>query len=391
MLLPAILAPEGAPHHLRLLGTLVPTYIFVALGFTSALNLLNKFLRSIIGTTQHATRLSYLLPATCYLLLAFQTSTNYFSRWHNSVDFTLPFELYAVRLAADISHTPPEAGYVIPMDIRAGAEARHYTLDYILGSSFSSLSKPKSLISNLQLPREATNYPAYTYLPVDKHQAETLLSQAAKGKNELRVVRWTEDKHREADTKEIVTYLLETNTQFLGRESFRVYDLETYKLASQPTFTLPPINQSLGLDFEGLLRLDAAFVPSENKAGGWLPVALTFAPLAPMAADYKASLRLIGPSGERIAQKDRTLRHNFHQGTSLWPPETVNEYYLLPLPPETPSGNYTVTLVIYHPDTLAPLISEGVDEVPVGSVHLNYTEQQQKITKIKIEKGEKEQ
>jgi hypothetical protein len=168
-----------------------------------------------------------------------------------------------------------------------------------------------------------------------------------------------------------VTYLLETNTQFVGRESFRVYDLETYKLASQPTFTLPLINQSLGLDFEGLLRLDAAFVPSENKAGGWLPVALTFAPLAPMVADYKASLRLIGPSGERIAQKDRTLRHNFHQGTSLWPPETVNEYYLLPLPPETPSGNYTVTLVIYHPDTLAPLISEGVDEVPVGSVHLN--------------------
>ena len=32
MLLPALLAPEGAPHHLRLIGTAPPTYIFIALG-----------------------------------------------------------------------------------------------------------------------------------------------------------------------------------------------------------------------------------------------------------------------------------------------------------------------------------------------------------------------
>jgi hypothetical protein len=30
MLLPALLAPEGAPHHLRLIGTIVPTYAFIA-------------------------------------------------------------------------------------------------------------------------------------------------------------------------------------------------------------------------------------------------------------------------------------------------------------------------------------------------------------------------
>ena len=40
--------------------------------------------------------------------------------------------------------------------------------------------------------------------------------QAATGKDELRVVRWTEDKHRAADAKEIVAYLLETNAQLIG-------------------------------------------------------------------------------------------------------------------------------------------------------------------------------
>ncbi|MCB0198331.1 MAG: hypothetical protein KDJ65_40700, partial [Anaerolineae bacterium] len=51
-----------------------------------------------------------------------------------------------------------------------------------------------------------------------------------------------------------------------------------------------------------------------------------------------------------------------------WPPETVNEYYLLPTPAEIPAGDYVVKVVLYHPDTLAPLVANGVVEVPVGTV-----------------------
>jgi hypothetical protein len=89
-----------------------------------------------------------------------------------------------------------------------------------------------------------------------------------------------------------------------------------------------------------------------------------------MDADYKASLRLTGPTGERVAQKDRILLHNFHQGTSLWPPETVNEYYLLPVPPETPPGQYGVSVVIYHPDTQTPLVADSRAEVLLGEVQV---------------------
>jgi hypothetical protein len=394
LLLPAILAPEGAPHHLRLIVALVPTYAFVAIGMTTVINravgLLNK--QRTPGNRLHPKPSlvqvgAYLLPVACYALLAVQSYLNYFIRWPDRVDFTLPFDLYAVRLAQEIGRSPANVVTILPMDIRAGSEARHYTLDYLLRFSKPALWPPGGATS----PPDPASTP-YVYIPVDEHNAAALLNQAVRGKEVARVVRWTEDKHHEADAKEIVTFLLETTAQRVGQESFPVYNLETYALASPQTadcsaqaqendkkedcnppplaFALPAINQQLGLTFGDLLRLEAAFVPPTASPGSWLPVALTLVPLAPMDTDYKASIRLIGPAGERLAQKDRVLQHNFHQGTSLWPPETVNEYYLLPIPPAAPPGDYTIVVVIYHPETLAPLMADGFVEAPVGRVRL---------------------
>lgn len=365
MLLPALLAPEGAPHHLRLIGALVPTYGFLALGLVLAMRLLRRLIASLIrgpwsvvGDTAKPAptkryllpAICYLLPATCYLFLAAHTFVNYFIAWPLEVDFTLPFDLYATRLAGQIAGAPPEAAYVLPMDIRAGDEARHYTLDYLMAADPTA---------------------AYTYLPVDERNAVTGLTQAAAGRSELRVVRWTDDKHQAADAKEIVTFLLKTKAELRDRVAYQVYEVETYALpAAELDFSLPAIDRTIGADFEGQLRLDAAYVPSTVAPGDWLPVALSLAPVAPVEADYKTSLRLVSPSGERVVQKDRVLLHNFHQGTSLWPPETVNEYYLLPVPADAIPGEYTVTVVLYHPDTLTPLVAGGLAELPVGMVRI---------------------
>jgi hypothetical protein len=287
-----------------------------------------------------------------YSLFAFHTYTNYFIRWPATVDFTLPFDLYALRLADDITHAPSNVGYVLPMDIRAGSEARHYTLDYLLAHSQPS---------------------PYTYLPVDENCADTSLARAASGKDELRLIRWTADKHQEADAKEIVTYLLKTNARLVNRETFPVYDVESYTLDSKNgdfNMFLPTIDRPVNVTFNGLLRIDAVFMPSTVSPGDLLPVAITFAPLAQMDTNYKASLRLISPAGERVAQKDRVLLHNFHQGTSLWPPETVNEYYLLPVSSQTPPGEYAVAVVIYHPDTQAPLEADGLGEITIGTLQV---------------------
>jgi hypothetical protein len=378
MLLPALLAPEGAPHHLRLIGTIGPTYILVATGFVTLAALLVRLLSfagiSVVRSLprrKQVSRIAGLLAVVCFTLIGLRTYTNYFKWWPNSVDFTLPLDLYAVRLASSISDAPEDVAYIIPMDIRAGDEARHYTLDYLVS------------------PRRSG---AYTYIPVDERNTESLLARAAAGRDELRLVRWTGDKHLEADAKEIVTLLLATTTRSVGLESFPVYEVETYSLeqldepdcATNPKiggsgkcgrpdqpFELPPIDQPVQAEFEGLLRLEAAYVaPKIDPTYRGLVAAVTLAPLAPMDVDYKASVRLLGPAGERVAQKDRVLAHEFHQGTSLWPPETVNEYYLLSVPADVPAGEYTVVMVIYHPDTQAALTAGGAIEVPLGTVQI---------------------
>lgn len=343
MLLPAVLAPEGAPHHLRLIGALVPAIILLALGLTAATRALARVLRR--------PALAALLPAAVFLWLAGQTYANYFVRWPAAADFTLPFDLYAVQLAGQIAQTPATARVILPMDNRAAAEARHYTVDYLLGG-----------------PNAAN----YATLPVDERTLAPALTQAAAGKTELRVVRWTADKHLEADARELLTFLLATSGAVLTeRQTFPVFDVEMYKLQTENThFSLPTPDQPVGTDFDHRLLLKSKSVPAVATAGESLPVVLTFAPAGPADADYKVSLRLVAPDGARVAQKDRVLLHNFHQGTSLWPPEPVNEYYLLPVPPDTPPGDYTVTLVLYHPETQAPLISAGQPEIPLGGVRV---------------------
>lgn len=345
MLLPALLAPEGAPHHLRLLGAAAPACILAAVGLLAVV----EFLAGRLG---RASKLALALPLAVYAIVGWQAVSDYFYRWPAAVDFTLPFDLYAVRLAGEIAAAPPGVVYVLPMDLRAGQEARHYTLDYLLAA------RPAA---------------PYVYIPVDEAGAGEQLRRAAQGAAELRVVRWTGDKHHEADAREIITFLLETSARFAGRQSYPVYDVETYlprPAAVTPPFSLPVPNRPVGAVFDGRLRLEAAFVPPTVAAGDPLPVALAFSPLAPMDVDYKASLRLAGPAGERLAQKDRVLRHNFHQGTSLWPPETVTEYYLLPVPAAAPPGEYTLSLVLYHPDTLAPLVAGGQAEVAIATVRV---------------------
>jgi hypothetical protein len=359
MLFPAILAPESAPHHLRLLGTIVPTYALLAIGLHSSLSFVTRQLSPL--TSHLSPLISHLLPLTFYFLLITYHSSlithHYFTLWPQSTDFTLPIDLYAVRLAKDIAHAPPGITYIIPMDIRAATEARHYTIDYLLNTSYSH---PPNLAA-------ASNAP-YMYLPVDEHNAEIGLTHAT---NQLRVIHWTADKHQAADEKELLIYLLTTQATLLKHEAFPVYDVDTWQRNSETTaFKLPIINQPIAANFDNLLRIDAAYIATQTIPGAWLPVAITVAPLNHMDADYKASLRLIAPNGTRVAQKDRTLRHNFHQGTSLWPPETVNEYYLLPLPPNLPPAQYTVTIVLYHPDTQTPLIANGLAELPLGQIDL---------------------
>jgi 4-amino-4-deoxy-L-arabinose transferase-like glycosyltransferase len=351
MLLPGILAPEGAPHHLRIIGTAPGTYILVAVGLSQITNIklqissrqidksANLWKSPQVLFSQYAGWLVVLM----FLIIGLTTARDYFGRWAELPELYMAYDVYALELIEQMaSESDSSVAYVIPMDSRAGHEARHYTLDFLYRGDTP-----------------------YYYVPVDEMTVAERLTEVASGRKTLRVVRWLQDKHAGADEREVVTFLLARAARLTGEETHPVYRVETWTLPSAETrFALPAIEGDVGATFGDVLRLEAADL---SLVGDVVAVAVRWAPLAAMDADYKASLRLVAADGSVVAQKDRFLRHNWHQGTSLWPPETVNEYYLLP---PVPPGEYEVRVVVYHPETLAPLLTDTGADVSLGRVRV---------------------
>ena len=259
----------------------------------------------------------------------------------------MTYDVYAQELAAQIlANTEPSTVYAIPMDIRAAEEAHHYALDF-------HLHQRKD----------------FKYLVVDETTLAQTLTEATKEASTLKLVRWTQDKHREADEKEMVDYLLARAEANLAEvETYPVYQIETYTLLPDKNganFAFPEITEPISVTLDGLIQVRRAEVALEDDR---VTVSVVYAPIASIKVDYKASVRLLGPEGQVVMQNDRILRHNWHQPTSLWPREEVNEYYVLPLPPASAAGNYTIQLVIYDPETLAPLTDNGVPTVNLGTI-----------------------
>jgi 4-amino-4-deoxy-L-arabinose transferase-like glycosyltransferase len=364
MLLPGILAPEGAPHHLRIIGTAPVTYILVAVGLHQIANLFGSLANAAKSETWRLAsvkppkpmnflvfRFADWLPVLIFLPIGVVTARDYFVRWVKLPELYMAFDVYAVELAEQMAgETDPSAVYVIPMDLRAGHEARHYTLDFYL--------------PHCDCERHLGDIP-YNYLPVDETTIAPRMTQIAAGRKIIRVVWWLQDKHAAADERELVRFLLAGVARPVSAETYPVYRIQTWELPSAHTeFTLPTIDGAVWATYGDVLRLETAHMSVREET---VAVALRWAPLAAMDVDYKASVRLVAPDGSVVAQKDRFLRHNWHQGTSQWPPETVNEYYLLPL---VPPGEYEVQVVVYHPETLAPLMANGGYEVSLDRVHV---------------------
>jgi 4-amino-4-deoxy-L-arabinose transferase-like glycosyltransferase len=347
MLSPGILAPEDPPHHLRIIGTAPATYTLVAVGLTFIVSNIKQRVSSIRYSkvrrflNWRSQRWVNFVPLIVFVPIGLFTARDYYVRWARLPDLYMTYDVYAVELARHMAQEEdPTAVYVIPMDLRAGAEARHYTLDFLYRGDTP-----------------------YHYLAVDETSVAAQLTQAVAGYRTLHLVRWLQDKHVAADEREVVTFLLQGEADWVEGQTYPAYQIETWALPStHTTFRLPSIDGQVGAVFGGVLRLDAAHVSVRGESVG---LALRWAPLAAMPVDYKASLRLMAADGSVVAQKDRTLRHNWHQGTATWPPETVNEYYVLP---PVPPGEYTLQVVVYAPDTLAPLTVDGRAEKSLGTV-----------------------
>ena len=129
------------------------------------------------------------------------------------------------------------------------------------------------------------------------------------------------------------------------------------------------------VDFGDVLRLSAGWVdgeevPASDVARLWLE----FEALRPLPANYKASLRLVGADGQRLASDFDVLAldpldeagNGAERITAAWRPgERHGMRRGVWLPVSTNPQPYDVRLVVYDPATLAPLVPTAVNGVPL--------------------------
>jgi len=96
---------------------------------------------------------------------------------------------------------------------------------------------------------------------------------------------------------------------------------------------------------------------SELQPGAQLEVSLFWRALEAPRTAYTVFLHLIGPDGQRVAQRDELLLGGFYQPT-VWPrEEMVTDRHLLELPAGLPPGRYRLEAGLYLPDDPGTILS----------------------------------
>ena len=138
------------------------------------------------------------------------------------------------------------------------------------------------------------------------------------------------------------------------------------RVRASPTTAIPTRQHPLAVDLTDSLRLlgyDAAVMSPHRQTT--VRLTLHWQVLAPVGADYKVSARLLDGEENQVAQIDDVPVHNTYP-TSRWKAgEIITDVYDLTVPPDTPSGQYRLLIILYEPDTLAE-----AGRAELGEVHL---------------------
>ena len=82
-----------------------------------------------------------------------------------------------------------------------------------------------------------------------------------------------------------------------------------------------------------------------------------------LEVDYAVSLRLHGPGGASVYQRDQRLilARLDYRHTSSWPAgEAADTLVRFPIPSSLPAGEYGLRLIVYNAETLVPTVEIGV-------------------------------
>ena len=359
MLLPSILSPDAIPHTLRAVGATNPTYIFVALAIIWIFEVIwaggQRWVRPHLAPVNFRRAAQGVGLATAVILsfILWRAASNrlyqYFYVFPYTNDTQAAYHIYAVEMADEIKRDDrAETAFILPRNTAAGDVFRNYTTDFLVG-----LAQPPA---------------AHYWIIDDESTLAADLTAAAAEHNIIRVVRWKTSKHTGADPKEIIPYYLEKFGDYERTDAFEYFDIDTYRLeTTAPNFSATETLQPLQVNFDGQLQLTGfalgdAGAPdqvamAQANSNDLLWLRLRWQKSSQHSENLKVSALLYADNGQLVSQIDKLLMSNILQvGSIQWPVGAQEDtYFLIPIPPATPPGQYALHLTVYGGDTLTRL------------------------------------
>ncbi len=367
MLFPSILSPDSIPHTLRAIGATDPTYILAAIFivdlFWGLWYLGKRLLLAPLGA-QNYTRLASIvgIVGVIGLVLPLWQATSYnlfqyFYIFPNTNDVEAAYHFYAVEMAEEINRdTRSNSAFILPRNTAAGDVNPNFTTDFLV-----DLDQPP-----------ATHH----WVIDDETTLADDLTNAAATNDLIRVITWQTSKHTGADPKEVIPYYLEKFGHYEVTESFKYFDISTYKLeTSEPDFAggevLTPLSTNFGhqvaltqYGFGSASDANAVTQPQAHS-NDLLWLRLGWEKLGDHPENLKVSALLYNKTGQLITQIDKLLISNILQFPSQkWDiGDQEDTYFLIPIPPATAPGEYDLRIAVYQDEALTrlPIISTEAD------------------------------
>jgi 4-amino-4-deoxy-L-arabinose transferase-like glycosyltransferase len=374
MLLPSILSPDIIPHNLRTIGATTPVYILAAIFiiwlFETLGMISQRWLRPKLGhnnatwLTRGAALALALALAWVFWQASAQSLYRYFYIFPQTNDAQAAYHVYAVKMAEEINRESSDTvAFILPRNTAAGDIARNFTTDFL-----TELAQPPA---------------AHYWLVDDETTLPADLTRAAADHTTLRVVKWKTSKHTGADPKQVLPYYLEKYGRYERTDTFEYFDISTYVLETPaPDFEVAEKLTPVSIDFGGQLRLtgytlgDAGEVAHvadrQAHSNDLLWLRLAWQKTADHAENLKASAQIYTKAGQFVTQIDKLLQSNILQvGSAQWPLEAAeNSYFLIPIPPATPPGDYTLRLAVYGEESQSRLSVSSDTPAQAGLVTL---------------------
>ena len=173
------------------------------------------------------------------------------------------------------------------------------------------------------------------------------------------------------DHERLVLFQLETKALLLARHSFSPFGatVTRYSLPDGISFSAITPQPLVGPSFGGELRLVGCWLGQDAiESGRQQGVLLQWQATQAMERNYTVSLHLVDEMGHLWGQVDKLLRDDSYRPTSQWEKgESDQEWYLLPVAPDTPPGRYLLKAVLYHLGSGQRLDALDPNRTPLGT------------------------